>query len=110
MREDNQGGRANEPKDCAKRRCKDEKWDTDHKETSIEVFLGNGVFANLNGLCGEAVDERKATDEEDECNQECSIGQNGIDGECTDDNQVIAAKVTSVIGDTRKGLVGIRWP
>lgn len=73
MSNNQNGGSSDDPEQRAYRRGDPEEWDTDNEEADIEVFLGNGVVAELDGVWGPSVDGGETADEEAEGDKEKGI-------------------------------------
>lgn len=73
MSNNQDSGGTDNPEECAYWRGNPEEWDTDHEEGDVEVLLGDGVFAELDGVRGPFVDGRETSDEEADGNKEEGI-------------------------------------
>lgn len=52
---------------------------TNDEKTSIQVFLGNGMFSDLDRVSAELVDESEASNKEEEGKDQEEVGEKGVD-------------------------------
>lgn len=107
MAQDDDGRRADEPKDDGDRRGPPEQRQSDDEQGGVQTALGDDVISHLNRLRRETVDGCEASDEKDHGQQKERTGQQSVYGQHDDDDQVVARKVTGVVRDSLRGLVQV---